>query len=86
MGICDGQCSRKNTKANFGQTKKSSCNAAVYDEIGRYPLNINRYIRIVKYWLRIINTDIILRTVINTCLNDARNGRVNWFSEVKHLL
>ena len=37
--------------------------------------------------LRIINTDtIILRTVINTCLNDAHNGRVNWFSEVKYLL
>ena len=56
-------------------------------ELGNYPLYINRYIRIVKYWLRIINTDnIILRTVINTCLNDAHNGRINWFSDVKNLL
>jgi len=29
---------------------------------------------------------IIPRTVINTCLNDAHNGRVNWLLEVKHLL
>ena len=67
--------------------RQNSCNVAVYGELGRYPLYINRYIRIVKYWLRIINTDnIILRTVINTCLSDAHNGRINWFSEVKHLL
>ena len=62
--------------------RQNSCNAAVYSELGRYPIHI-RYIRIVKYWLRIINTDtIILRTVINTCLNNAHNGRV----DVKNIL
>ena len=52
--------------------RQKSCNAAVCGKLGRYPLYINRYIRIVKYWLRITNTDnIILRTVPmnlnNTC-------------------
>ena len=27
---------------------------AVYGELGRYPLYISRYLRILKYWLRLI--------------------------------
>jgi len=31
--------------------KLSTSNAGIYGELGRYPLYINQYIRIVKYWL-----------------------------------
>ena len=33
--------------------RKSSSNVAVYGELGRYPLYINRYIRIIKFWFEI---------------------------------
>ena len=57
MGICEGHYSKKThikcCKQILG-IRQNSCNAAVYGELGRYPLYINRYIRIVKYCLRIM--------------------------------
>ncbi len=37
--------------------KISTSNAAVYGDLGRYPLYINRYVRILKYWFKIIQTE-----------------------------
>jgi hypothetical protein len=34
--------------------KRTTQNDFVYGELGRYPLYITRYVRIVKYWLSII--------------------------------
>ena len=49
--------------------KLNTCNAAVYSELGRYPLFIKRYEQIIKYWLKIIHSDnIILKTVIRDYL------------------
>ena len=30
----------------------NSCNAAVYGELGRYPMCVPRYIRTIKYWCK----------------------------------
>ncbi len=67
--------------------KISTCNATVYGELGRYPLYVNRYVRIVKYWLKIINSNnIILQTVYIRALNDCNKGCKNWVANVEQLL
>lgn len=43
--------------------QKSSCNVAVYGDIGRSSLYVKRYIRIIKYWLKICHGD---NTLTNT--------------------
>lgn len=70
------------------QVKFNTCNAAVYGELGRYPLYINRYVRIIKYWFKIVNSNnIILKSMYNHALDDHNNkGYTNWVSNVKTLL
>jgi hypothetical protein len=69
------------------KVQPNTCNACVYGELGRHPLYVNRYIRIMKYWLKIVNTDnIIIKTVYEQSLNDCINGYKNWVSNVKKLL
>ena len=46
------------------------------------------YVRIVKYWLKIIkcNDTRLTKIVYNVLLCDAQNGKVNWVSRLKNLL
>ena len=45
--------------------KLSTSNAGIYGELGRYPLYVARYTRIVKYWVKILYSDnFILRTIM----------------------
>ena len=63
-----------------------SCNMAVYGELGRYPLYITRYIRIVKYWFKIMNSNnIIIQDVYNDAYGDYLKGKKNWVSDVKSI-
>ena len=67
--------------------RKNTCTAGIYGELGRYPLFINRYVRIIKYWGKLIFTDnIILKTLYNEALININNGHNNWLSNVKKLL
>jgi exonuclease III len=67
--------------------RQSSCNAAVYGELGRYPLYINRYVQIIKYWLKLChNENVIINAIVESDLNDCLNGKPNWFTNVKTLL
>ena len=69
------------------KVRSNTCTAVVYGELGRYPLYIHRYIQIIKYWLKIINSDnIILRCVYNQALADTEKGHLNWVSNVKRIL
>ena len=56
--------------------KTTTFSASVYGELGRYPLYIIcRHARIIRYWIKIINTEkCIVKTIYNTMLNDAENG------------
>ena len=57
---------------------------AVYGELGRYPLYISRYLRILKYWFRLIQTDnIIMQTVYKISYKDCLKGKNDWVSNVK---
>ena len=65
----------------------STCNAGVYGDLGRYPLYITRYIRIIKYWCKLLNTDnIIMKTIYRQSISDCSKGYNNWVSNVKQLL
>ena len=81
---------RKFLKRIIG-VKLSTCNSAIYGELGRYPLYIVRYTRIVQYFLRlfsITNNNSILRCMLLTLRNDTEvndNSSI-WTSEIKKLL
>ena len=62
----------------------NTCTSGIYGELGRYPLFITRYVRIIKYWFKLLTTDnIILRTVYNQAVNDRNQGQNNWVKKVK---
>jgi hypothetical protein len=67
--------------------KINTCNVAVYGELGRYPLYINRFVKIIKYWFKILrNENIIMQNVYKQALNDCNKGYTNWVSNVKSML
>ena len=67
--------------------KQSTSNAAIYAELGRYPLYVFRFVHIIKYWVKIINTDsMLLKSVYTHSLAQYYNGRKNWVFHVKKLL
>ena len=69
------------------KVRTSTSTMGVYGELGRYPLYITRYLRILKYWIKLLNTEnIILKYVYKMCLEECNNGKNNWLYNVKDLL
>ena len=67
--------------------KSSTSNMAVYGELGRYPLYISRYVRIIKYWTKVVQTEnIIIKSLYDVMMQQMKKGEVNWASKVKYLL
>ncbi|XP_052807677.1 uncharacterized protein LOC128236681 isoform X2 [Mya arenaria] len=67
--------------------RKNTCTASVYGELGRYPLYVHRFVRIIQYWLKVVRSDnIITRTVYRYALSDCVIGKNNWVSNVRKLL
>ena len=65
----------------------STCTLGVYGDLGRYPLYIQRYVRIIKFWCRIVSSDNILVTYFyNNMVEACNNGATNWAGNVKSLL
>ena len=71
--------------------KKSTNLSALYSELGRKPLLAFRKLRIIRYWIKTINTDnVLLRNIYKMLFNDAANSNTyngtNWAYQVKTLL
>ena len=70
--------------------KTSTLNEIVYGEVGRYPLFIERYRRIVKYWLHIIQTNgcKYVKMIYNVMYQKSivNMNTVNWVTNVRDLL
>jgi len=64
----------------------STSNAAVYGELSRVPLYINRYVQVIKYWFKVISSEnIIVKSVYdNSILNNVSGD--SWLFKVKLLL
>ena len=60
--------------------KKSTCNNFVYHEIGRLPLHITRKLRIIKYWMKLKNSENI---IIKTCLEDREQCEDEWSRNIR---
>ena len=81
---------RKFLKRILG-VKMNTNNMALYSETGRFPLFLDRYVRIVKYWLKIAKSDYnncIVKSVYVTLTEGLEKNEniVNWASKVKTLL
>ena len=65
-------------------------NEIMYGELGRIPLIVQRYIRTVKYWLKILNIKQtrLTKVLYNVQFNALTNNHtiVNWVSKVRNLL
>ena len=68
--------------------RSNSSNAAIYGELGRFPLYIKRYVLILKYWLKLLHTDnVILKRIYQNSLERCKSGsKNNWANKVKTLL
>ena len=70
--------------------QKTTPTAFVYNELGKFPLIIERKLRIIKYWLKIVNSDDnnLTKIVYKNLLLDATSQTEceNWVSLVKYLL
>ena len=65
----------------------NTSNCAVYGELGRYPLFLSRYIKIIKYWYKVADSDnVIVKEIYDMSVNDCENGKRNWVADVKDLL
>ena len=77
---------------NILHVKKSTPTCYVYGELGVFPLLIDRQVRVLKYWVKLIrNNDISLkvpRIIYNELLAISNNNEnaVNWASLVRDLL
>jgi hypothetical protein len=57
----------------------------VYNELGRHPLHIQRFVRIIKYWLKVLNTDnCIVHEMYRYQYRNLQHN--NWATTVKSLL
>lgn len=70
--------------------KSTTVNAAVYHELGRYPLQVYRKVRIFKYWLKLLySSNCILQESYNFLLdlcNTKPSFKHNWLLCVKQEL
>ena len=71
--------------------KMSNYTVALYGETGRFSTFVERYVRIVKYWLKIVKREYancIVKSVYTDLFNDVMNNEntINWVSQVRGLL
>jgi hypothetical protein len=67
--------------------RKNVNSCSVYGELGRYPLFVNRYTRIIKYWSKIIHSNnVLINRLYIQGFEDCERGCNNLVSNVKKLL
>ena len=71
----------------LSKVKQSTCSLAVCSELGRFPLFVNRYTRVLKYWTEVIQTDnFIIQHLYTELLKQCLHGQQNRLISVKFLL
>lgn len=68
--------------------KKSTQNDFIYGELGRYPLQMTRYGRIIRYWLNIVTgkKSLYVCLVYREAVAQADRNKSSWALNVKSLL
>ena len=72
----------------FLGVKTNTPNTMIYGECGRYPLYIQSQVKVIKYWLRLLDmpSSRLPRKCYNMMLLYDKNGQKNWVTGVKDLL
>ena len=72
------------------KVRKSTVNHMIYFELGRLPLYVNRYVRMMRYWLKLLETDnCILKSIYDDMYESSLlkpNDKLNWCCKIKYLL
>ena len=72
------------------KVRRGTVNHMVYFELGRTPLYVDRYIKMVTYWLKLLSTDnCILRTIYDNMYESSNakpNDRLNWACKIRDIL
>ena len=69
------------------QVRTCTSTMAVCGELGRFPMYMLRYHKIIKYWFKVLQTEnIILENVYIQSLHDVKCGKRNWVFNVKRIL
>ena len=81
---------RKFIKRVLG-VKKGTSNVALYGKTGRFPILLDRYVRIVKYWLKIAKSDYencIVKSMYIHLFNEVlyNQDTSNWVAKVRDML
>ena len=70
--------------------RQSTPSSYVYGELGEYPLYIERHVRMINYWLKVISLpdSSLAKTMYNVLLNDLSNNPTtnNWAANIKSIL
>lgn len=70
--------------------KKSTQNSFIYGEFGRLDYQTQRYFIVIKYWLKIVNSEQhkYIKSIYNILIQDIEenNRQINWAQLVKQLL
>ena len=70
--------------------KKSTPNCFLYDELGVFPLIIERKVRIIKYWLKLLkleNTSYSNKIYLDMLVtNETNPEQISWIYQLKKLL
>ena len=73
--------------------KKSTNVDAKYGDLGRLPLSVFRKLRMIKYWIRIVenyDSNSLLCKTYNMMFQEVIQGRANvsynWAAQIKHML
>ena len=59
----------------------------MYGKLGRFPLYISRYVRVIKYWIKLMKSDkALIKELYSDMMVDVNRGLKYWASRVKMLL
>lgn len=71
------------------KVKNSTTNYMVYCELGRVPLYITRYVRMIDYWLKLLKSD---NCILKNCYEEMydasfiKNNKLNWACKIRDIL
>ena len=72
------------------KVKQSTVNSMVYCELGRLPMYIERHCKMIKYWIKLLNTE---NCILKYCYEDMfeyscikPNDKQNWCNQIKNIL
>ncbi len=59
-----------------------------YGECGRYPIYTEKHEHALRYWIRLVNMpqSRYPKTSHNMMCTNDKNGKINWFTNVRNLL